>query len=91
MGFFDIVGRLLGLVPDAVKAGEQIVEAVKPKPKIDPADITLHHTLQHDKTISIKGNLGNYTLTWCNVCQSYVLDGRDVCQEMLRRRNEGTG
>lgn len=91
MSFFDIIGKLLGLVPDAVKAGEQIAEAVKPKPKIDPNDASLWHTLQHDKTISIKGNLGNYTLTWCNVCQSYVLHGTDVCQEMIRRRNEGLG
>jgi len=89
MSFFDIIRGLFGLVPDAVKAGEQIAETVAPKPKIDPADASLWHSLQHDKTISIKGNLGNYTLTWCNVCQSYVLNGTDLCQEAVRRRNEG--
>jgi hypothetical protein len=91
LSFFDIIGRLVGLVPDAVKAGQQIAEAVKPKPKIDVSDASLWHTLQYDNHIKIRGNLSDYTLTWCSVCQAFVLQAKELCPEAVRRREAGTG
>jgi hypothetical protein len=83
MGFFDVLGRLLGLVPDVIDAGTAIADAVKPNRKVDPADSTLWHTMRHWDDAGVQ--LGK---PYCTVCQQPIPSGlrNSLCSEAVRRR-----
>lgn len=82
MSLWTIIAQVFGLVPQAVDAGKQIAEAVKPSVRINPQDSTLWHTIEHrsDRT-------GQYL--WCNRCQQTIplKLSTTLCEEAVRERN----
>lgn len=83
MSFWTVIGKLIGLVPDVIDAGTQIAEAVKPVPKIDPADSTLWHTMRYwDDAGRVLRK------PYCTVCQKLIPEGlrNQLCDVAVQRR-----
>lgn len=90
MSIFDIIGRLLGLVPSAVQA----VESIKPSVVIDPDMPALWHTVTYGESFWDAG-YGQMVFRqgagFCTVCQQTIPKGfaNQLCSEAVRRRNAG--
>lgn len=87
MSILAWVGQALGLIPQAIEAGKQVAQAVKPAVVINPDDSLLWHTVTYREYSGTLMLMQGH----CTVCGRAIPVGfaNQLCSEAVRRRNAG--